>query len=69
MNSDKLFVALGSARFWLWWDVFFALSNLVFALVADEGWPRLLNAWCAIVLVVCAVSMWYRIEEESAGEA
>ena len=33
--------------------------------IADEGWPRLLNAWCAIVLAVCAVKAWYRIESEA----
>lgn len=64
MKSDKLFIVLGSARFWFWWDVFFALANTESALVADEEWLRPLNAWCAIVLIVCAMIMWYRIDSE-----
>lgn len=64
MKSDKLFNTLGSARFWFWWDVFSALLSLVYVLVADEGLLRLLNAWCAIVLVFCAINAWYRIESE-----
>ena len=65
MKSDKLFNALVSARFWFWWDVFFTLSNTAFALVVDKDWMRLLNAWCAIVLVVCAMIAWYRIDSEA----
>ena len=64
MKSDKLFIVLGSSRFWLLWDVFFALANTASAIVADKDWMRLLNAWCSVVLVVCSMIMWYKIDTE-----
>ena len=51
-------------KFWLWWDVFFAVCNTIIAMVVTETWAMYLSAWCAIALVVCAGISWYTVESE-----
>ena len=51
-------------KFWLWYDVFFAVCNTVGAMLVTETRAMYLSAWCAIALVVCAGISWYAVESE-----
>ena len=51
-------------KFWLWWDVFFAVCNTITAMAVTETWEMYLSAWCAIVLLVLAGISWYTVESE-----
>lgn len=55
-------------KFWLWWDVFFAVCNTIGAMVVTETWEMYLHAWCAIVLLVLAGISWYEVESEVRDE-
>ena len=49
-------------KFWLWYDMFFAVCNTIFAMLVTETRAMYLSAWCAIALVVCAGISWYKVE-------
>ena len=48
-------------KFWLWYDVFFAVCNTIFAMLVTETRAMYFSAWCAIALVVCAGINWYKV--------
>ena len=51
-------------KFWLWYDVFFAVCNTIFAMLVTETRAMYFSAWYAIALVVCAGISWYAVESE-----
>lgn len=61
---NKFWLMIGSAKFWLWYDITFAVGNTIAACVVRSEWLRLIDAWCAIVLVVCAMIQWHRVNSE-----
>ena len=54
-------------KFWLWYDVFFAVCNTIFAMLVTETRAMYFSAWCAIALVVFAGISWYAVESEVEG--
>lgn len=67
MNMDKVLTTIVSAKFWMWFDIIFALLNTVCVCITENDWFRILYAFCLIALVACATIQFHRVKSAASN--